>query len=63
MNSSDFNAKYNVALSSDKVSTVTTTLKYGDQNANITIYTGKNKNNNEVHYALLKGTLFELNKK
>lgn len=63
MNSSDFTAKYNVPLSSAKVSTVSTTLKYGDISANITIYTGKNKNNNEVHYALLKGTLFELNKK
>lgn len=63
MNSSDFTAKYNIPLSSDKVSSVSTTLKYNDLSANITIYTGKNKNNNEVHYALLKGTLFELNKK
>lgn len=63
MKSSDFTSKYNVALSSDKVYTVSTTLKYGDLSADITIYTAKNKSNQEVHYALLKGDLFELNKK
>lgn len=62
MTSSDFSKKYNVEVSGDKVSTVSTNLKYKDKNHNVTVYTATNKNNEQVHYASIDGSVFELKK-